>query len=120
MQRGKRAPVKRSLVRTIVEHLQELAPSEMEHKLWIDTEFVCQPEAAGVLLPILGKLLAKPDQHPVQPPQHVRRVVNLRLKHGDARHEDGGGLLIEKHPNRWGARLGKVACDRRDAESHLS
>ncbi len=34
------APVERSLIRTVVEHLQELRATEMEHKLRIDTEVI--------------------------------------------------------------------------------
>ena len=58
----------------------------MEHELRVYAEVVCQPEACGVFLPVIRKLLAKTNEHAVEPAKNVRRVVNLRLEYGDARH----------------------------------
>ena len=61
-------PVERRLVRAVVEHLEELTPPQVEHKLGVDTEVVSQSERCWVFLPIVGELLAQPDEHPVEPP----------------------------------------------------
>jgi len=92
---AKDPPVERSLVRTVVEYLQKLTPSQVEHKLRINAKLFCEPEAARILLAILRKLLAQPDQHPIQPSQHVRRIVNLSLEHRNPCHQDRRSLLIK-------------------------
>lgn len=48
-----------SLIRTVIEDLQELAPTQMEHQLRVDAEVVAQAEAGGVLLPIIRERLAR-------------------------------------------------------------
>lgn len=89
----------------------------MEHELGVDGEVGLQPEARLVLLAVVGKLLAEPDEHPVQPPQHVGRVVDLGLEDGDPRHEDGGGLLVELLGDGGRASLGEVSSDGGDAQA---
>lgn len=89
----------------------------MEHELRVDGEVGCQPEARLILLSIIGKLLTEPDQHPVEPSQHVWRVVNLRLEDGDSTHEDGAGLLVELLGDARRSSLGKVSGDGGDSES---
>lgn len=64
-------PVKRCLVRTVVKHLQELTTPQVEHELWVNAEIVRQPKARWVFLPVVRKLLTQPDQHTIQPSQHV-------------------------------------------------
>jgi hypothetical protein len=39
-ERDRDAPVERSLIRTVIEHLQELRATEMEHELRIYTEVI--------------------------------------------------------------------------------
>lgn len=51
------SPIESSLIRTVIKHLQKLAPPQMEHKLRINTEIIRQSEARRVLLPIIRKLL---------------------------------------------------------------
>lgn len=92
----------------------------MEHKLGVNHEVVVQPKASGVVLPVLGKLLTKANQHSIQPPQHVGTVVNLGFEDGDPRHQHCGGFLIEIVGNGRVARFRKVSGDRRNAETELS
>ena len=87
----------------------------MEHELWIDGEVICQPEARRVLLPVIGELLAQPDKHPVQPPQHVRAVVDLSLKYCNTGHEHGSRFLVEAGRNTGASCLCKVSRDGRDS-----
>lgn len=112
---GRNAPIERSLVRTVIEHLQELTPPQMEHKLRINTEIIRQPKARRVLLSIIGKLLTKPDEHSVQPPQHIRAIVDLCLEHRDTRHQHCGSLLVKGGRDGRRASFGKVSRDSGDA-----
>ena len=92
----------------------------MEHKLRVNAKFFCKPEAARILLAILRKLLAKPNQHSIQPSEHVGRVVDLRLEYRNPCHQDRSSLLVEQLANHRRARLRKVACDRRDPQAELA
>jgi hypothetical protein len=112
-------PVERRLIRTVVEHLQELAPTQMEHELRVNAEVIPQPEACRILLPIIRKLLAQPNQHSIEPPQHIRAVVDLSLEHRDPGHEHRSRLLVERTRNVRGARLGEVPGDSGHTEPHL-
>jgi hypothetical protein len=38
-------PIKSSLVRAVVEYLQELRAAEMEHELWVQREVALKPKA---------------------------------------------------------------------------
>ena len=51
-------PVEGGLVGTVIEHLQELASPQMEHKLRIYAEIIRQAERRRILLPIIRELLA--------------------------------------------------------------
>jgi hypothetical protein len=92
---NKHAPIESSLIWTVIKHLQELTPPQMEHKLRINTKIIRQPKARWVLLPIVRKLLTKSNQHPIQPPQHIWRIINLSFEHRDPSHEDSSSFLIE-------------------------
>jgi hypothetical protein len=113
-------PVESCLIGRVVEDLQELTSSEVEHELRVDHEVVVEPERRRVVLPVLGELLAEANQHPVEPPQDVGAVVNLRLEHRDTRHEYRRRLLVEVVRNGGVSRLSKVASDGGDAKAVLS
>jgi len=92
----------------------------VEHKLRVNAKLVRKSEAARILLAILRKLLAQPDQHPIQPSEHVGRIVNLRLEYRNPCHQDRSSLLVEQLANHRRARLRKIACDRRDPQAELA
>jgi hypothetical protein len=52
------APVIGRLVGAVVEHLQKLRAAQMEHELRVDGELRAQLERPGIVLAVLGKLLA--------------------------------------------------------------
>ena len=64
-------PVESRLVWTVIEDLQKLTSTEMEHELRINTEIIREPEACRILLSIVRELLAQSDEHPIQPPQNI-------------------------------------------------
>lgn len=92
----------------------------MEHELRINAEIIRKSKSRWVLLPIVRKLLAQPNQHPIQPSQHIRRIVNVRLEHRNTRHQHRSGFLVKRRSDAWRSRLSKVACDSRDAEALLA
>ncbi len=94
-QEVKYPPVEYCLVRTVVEYLQKLTPSQVEHKLRINAKFLREPKAANILLAILPKLLAQSDQHPIQPSQHIWRIVDFRLEYRNPCHQDRRSLLVK-------------------------
>src|SRR5258706_15853350 len=49
-QEEKYPPVEYCLVRTVVEYLQKLTPSQVEHKLRINTKFLRERKAAKIFL----------------------------------------------------------------------
>lgn len=106
-------PIVSGFIRRVVEDLQELTPPQMEHELRVNHEVVVESETARIVLPVLCKLLTQPDQHPIQPPQHVGTVIDLCFEHCDPRHQDRRCLLIEVVANRWVARLCEIPRDRR-------
>jgi len=113
-------PVVRRLVRRVVKHLQELAAAQVEHELGVDVEILAQAEARRVVLAVLGKLLAQADQHAVEPAQHVGTVVDLRLEHGNTRHEHSCGFLVEREANVTRLAVRKVARNRRHTQAELT
>lgn len=115
-----RAPVECSLIWTVVEHLQELTSTQVEHKLRVNTEIVRQPEARRVFLPIICELLTQSNEHAVQPPEHIRRVVDLCLEHRNARHQDGSCFLIKGRSDARRVLLSEIARNRRDAQALLA
>ena len=60
-------PIEGGLIRTVVEHLEELTSPEMEHKLRVDAEIVRESKACRIFLSVVGKFLAKSNQHSIQP-----------------------------------------------------
>ena len=73
------ASIEGGLVRAVVEHLEKLGPSQMEHELRIQGEVLRQSEAVWTVLVVFPELLAKSDQHPVHPPQYVRSFTGVLL-----------------------------------------
>ena len=106
-------PVVSSFIRRVVEHLQELTPPQMEHELRINHEIVVQPKARRVVLPVLCELLTQPDQHPIQPSQHIGTVIDLCLEHCDPSHQYRCCLLIEIVGNGRVSSFGEIPGDRR-------
>ena len=47
--------VERSLIGGVVEDLQELRSSEMEHELWVKSKVLFKAEGAGVIFAVLGE-----------------------------------------------------------------
>ena len=64
-------PIESSFIRTIIEDLQELTPTKMEHELRIDTEVICQSEACGIFFPVVGEFLTQANEHAVQPAKDI-------------------------------------------------
>ena len=92
---AKDPPVEHSLIRTVVEYLQKLTPSQVKHKLRVNAKFIREPEAVHILLAILPELLAQSDQHSVEPSEHIWRIVNLRLEYRNPSHQNSCCLLIK-------------------------
>lgn len=112
--------VEGSFVGRVVEDLQELRSTQMEHELRVDAEVFSQTERGRVVLAIVGKLLAEPDEHTVEPAKDVWAVVDLGLENGDSGHEHGSGFLIKRGGNLTRASLGKVARNGGDTKSVLT
>ena len=53
------------LVRRRAEDVQKLRAAQIEHELRVDGQVGAEAERRGVILPVLGKLLAELDQLPV-------------------------------------------------------
>lgn len=85
-----------SLVRRVVEDLQELGTTEMEHELGVDREVLCEAERLRLVLAVVGKLLAETNQHSVQPAQNIRTIIYLGLENGNTGHQNSGSLLVER------------------------
>lgn len=51
-------PVESGLVGAVVEYLQELRPTEVEHKLRVEGELLRDPETVGIVFRVFSKLLA--------------------------------------------------------------
>ena len=88
-------PVESSLIWRVVENLQELTSTQVEHELRINREILSQLETRWIFFSVFSKLLTQSNQHPVEPPQNIGRIVNLRFENGDPSHEDGCCFLIE-------------------------
>ena len=54
-------PIVSGLIRTVIEHLEERRPAQMEHKLRIKREIVANPETCWVVFGILAELLTLPS-----------------------------------------------------------
>ena len=67
----------------------------MEHELGVEGEVVGQYEAIRIRGHKVPVLLAETYQHLVQPLQHVRILVHLRLVHCHTRHQNSTRLLVE-------------------------
>ena len=117
---AKDPPVEHSLVRTVVEYLQKLTPSQVKHKLRVNAKFLREPKAVHIVLAILPELLAQSDQHPIQPSEHIWRIVNLRLEYCNPSHQNRCCLLVKQLANHRRSGFRKVACDRRDPKSELA
>lgn len=92
----------------------------MEHELRVDAEGLVQTEAGRVVLAVRGKLLAKLDEHAVEPSQDVGAVVDFSLEDGSSSHEHGGGFLIKVHGDGRCAGFGEASRDGGHAESELT
>jgi len=92
----------------------------VEHELGIDTKIVRQSKAGRVLLSVIRKLLTQTDKHAIKPAQHVRRVVNLSLKHCYSGHQDGRCLLIEGCGDGGRTCLGEITRNGRHTKSLLA
>ena len=82
------APIESSLIRRIIKDLQELGSSKMKHELRIYGEIVGQSEGDGIVFSVLCELLAEANEHSVEPPEHVRRIIDLGLEDRNAGHEN--------------------------------
>jgi len=71
-------------------------------------------------LAIIGKLLTQSNQHSVQPPQHIWRIVDLGLEDCDTRHQDSSSLLVKGRGDRWMTTLGKRPGNGRDSQAILT
>lgn len=107
--------VKSGFIWGIVKHLQELASAQMEHELRVEGEVLLQTERGRVILPVIGKSGAETDEHAVDPPEHVRPVVDLGLEHGNARHQNRGRLLVKRLGDcgisSWPTQVPRDCCD---------
>ena len=92
-------PVESSLIGRVVEYLQELTSTQVEHELRINREILSQLETRWVLFSVLRKLLTQSNQHPIEPPQDVGRIINLSFENCNPSHEDGCCFLIERLGN---------------------
>lgn len=90
-------PIVGSFIGTVVEDLQKLRSSEMEHKLRVEGEVLGEPEGGRIFWPELAEFLAEFDQHSVRPPQHVGRLLALSAEHRQSRHQRSSAFLVESH-----------------------
>ena len=58
-------PIESSFIWTVIKHLQELTSTKMEHELRVNAEVIRQSKASRVFFSIVGKLLAKSNQHAI-------------------------------------------------------
>lgn len=108
------------LIWRVVEYLQELRATEVEHELRVDGKVGAELEARWVLLAVVGELLAQSDEHPVQPTKDIGGIVDLCLEGSDTSHEHCGGLLVELRCDVGVTSLVECARDGRDAETVLT
>jgi hypothetical protein len=92
-------PVESSLIWRVVENLQELTSTQVEHELRIDREILSQLETRWIFFSVFSKLLTQSNQHPIKPPQDIGRIINLCFKDCNPSHEDGCCFLIERLGN---------------------
>jgi len=58
-------PIESSFIRTVIEYLQELTSTKMEHELRINAEVIRQSETRWIFFSIIGELLTKSDEHAI-------------------------------------------------------
>lgn len=66
------SPIESRLVGRIVEYLQELTSSKVEHELRVNAEALGQLETRWILLAVIGELLTEPDEHAIEPSEDIR------------------------------------------------
>jgi len=114
-------PIEGRLVRRVVENLQKLASTQVEHELGIECEVLLQSERRRVILSIVGKSRAEADEHPVYPSQHVWAVIDFGFEDRYPGHEDCSCLLIEGLRDRWVAGwTAEISGHRRHAQVELT
>lgn len=59
--------------------MEELGATQVEHELREETELARELEAAGVVLLVLCEARHELDQHPIQPPDDVNRLLAQSL-----------------------------------------
>lgn len=93
----------------------------MEHKLRVKSKVLLQAEGCGIILSVVRKTRAEPDQHPVDPSEHVGAVIHLGLENSDARHQNGSSLLVKGLCNSWITRRAtQVTSNGSDSEMVLA
>mmetsp|Transcript_41917 Transcript_41917/g.98451 ORF Transcript_41917/g.98451 Transcript_41917/m.98451 type:complete len:318 (-) Transcript_41917:1255-2208(-) len=114
-------PEEGRLVWRRVEHVKELRPPQVEHKLRVDGELFGEAERGGVVLAVVAELGDKADEVAVEPAQHVDGLLRVRLAHSVPSHEDSSCLLVEALGNLeellW---LRPVLRNRGDAQARLA
>lgn len=119
-QYASRLPVEGGLIRTVIEHLQELTPPQVKHKLRIDTKIIRQPEARRVFLAIISEFLAQANKHAIEPTQYIRRVINFGLENGYPGHKNGRSFLVERCSDSGWPCFSKVASNSGHTKSLLA
>ena len=90
--------VVRSLVRGVVEHLDELGPAQVEHELGVDGELGHELERRRVVLAVVPEPLAHADERTIQPPGRrgaVELILRLHLPRELPGDERRASLLVE-------------------------
>mmetsp|Transcript_56745 Transcript_56745/g.160097 ORF Transcript_56745/g.160097 Transcript_56745/m.160097 type:complete len:852 (+) Transcript_56745:50-2605(+) len=93
------------LVGARVEGLQEVAPPQVVHELREDRQFLGQVEGGWLVLAVVREFGNQADEHPVDPPQHVERVLVFAFVHGVPRHQHRSCLLVESRGDVAHARI---------------
>lgn len=68
------APIISSLIRTVVEDLDERGASKVEHELGVEGELVGETEGSGIVLVILTEFATQFDQLTIQPSVHKVKI----------------------------------------------
>jgi len=75
--------------------VQELAATQVEHKLREETKLARELEAGRVVLLVLSEASYKLNEHAVKPANHVNLLLSIRFEDRVASHEYGCRLLVE-------------------------